>query len=162
VLIRCAILDAGLREAGFGNVVLLGQTTGLLDQVYRLDRDVILIDLENPNRDVPEQMFQVSRIVRRPIAMFVHRSDRTTTEAAVEAGVSASIVGGLEKERVNDTERSGGARMLAFGGVSQEAEQQASANRNGAMHKFWPHCSFERHQSRNAGLPRNEEAAPSA
>jgi response regulator NasT len=98
--IRRAILDAGLREAGFGNVVLLSETTGPLDQIYRIDPDVILIDLENPSRDVLEQMFQVSRIVRRPIAMFVDQSDRTTTEAAVEAGVSAYIVGGLRKERV--------------------------------------------------------------
>ena len=36
---------------------------------------MILIDLENPNRDVLEQMFQVSRCVQRPIAMFVDRSD---------------------------------------------------------------------------------------
>jgi two-component system, response regulator / RNA-binding antiterminator len=98
--IRRAILDAGLREAGFVNVVLLAQTTGLLEQVYRLDPDVILIDLENPSRDVLEQMFQVSRIVRRPIAMFVDQSDRSTTEAAVDAGVSAYIVGGLQKERI--------------------------------------------------------------
>jgi response regulator NasT len=39
----------------------------LLARFYALDPDVILIDLENPNRDDPEQMFQVSRAVRRPI-----------------------------------------------------------------------------------------------
>jgi response regulator NasT len=98
--IRRAILDTGLREAGLVNVVLLGETTGLLDQIYRIDPDVILIDLENPSRDVLEQMFQVSRIVRRPIAMFVDQSDRDATQAAVEAGVSAYIVDGLKKERV--------------------------------------------------------------
>ncbi len=98
--IRRTILEAGLREAGFTNVVRVETTTGLLDQVYRIDPDVILIDLENPSRDELEQMFQVSRIVRRPIAMFVDQSDLSTTEAAVEAGVSAYIVGGLRKERV--------------------------------------------------------------
>ena len=98
--IRRTILEAGLREAGFANVVRIETTTGLLDQVYRIDPDVILIDLENPSRDVLEQMFQVSRIVRRPIAMFVDQSDRSTTEAAVDAGVSAYIVGGLKKERI--------------------------------------------------------------
>jgi two-component system, response regulator / RNA-binding antiterminator len=100
--IRRAILEAGLREAGFLNIVRIKTTVGLLDQVYRIDPDVILIDLENPSRDVLEQMFQVSRIVRRPIAMFVDQSDRVTTEAAVDAGVSAYIVGGLRKERVKD------------------------------------------------------------
>jgi response regulator NasT len=100
--IRRAILQAGLKEAGFSNVVLIGEMTGLLDQIYRIDPDVILIDLENPSRDVLEQMFQVSRIVKRPIAMFVDQSDRDTTRAAVEAGVSAYIVDGLRKERVKD------------------------------------------------------------
>jgi response regulator NasT len=100
--IRRAILQAGLKEAGFSNVVLIGDMTGLLDQIYRIDPDVILIDLENPSRDVLEQMFQVSRIVKRPIAMFVDQSDRDTTRAAVEAGVSAYIVDGLRKERVKD------------------------------------------------------------
>src|SRR5262245_14936502 len=98
--IRRAILDAGLREAGFRNVVLLGETTGLLDRIYRVDPDVILIDLENPSRDVLEQMFQVSRVVRRPTAMFVDQSDRETTQAAVEAGGSAYIVAGRSSDRV--------------------------------------------------------------
>jgi response regulator NasT len=98
--IRRAILDAGLREAGFSNIILQGETAGLLNQIYRIDPDVVLIDLENPSRDVLEQMFQVSRVVRRPIAMFVDQSDRETTQAAVEAGVSAYIVDGLKKERV--------------------------------------------------------------
>jgi response regulator NasT len=98
--IRREILKAGLLETGFENVVRIETTDGLLDQVYRIDPDVILIDLEDPSRDVLEQMFQVSRIVRRPIAMFVDQSDQRTTEAAVEAGVSAYIVGGLQKERI--------------------------------------------------------------
>lgn len=100
--LRRTLLESGLRDAGYANVVRLETTSGLLDQVYRIDPDVILIDLENPSRDVLEQMFHVSRIVRRPIAMFVDQSDRSTTEAAVDAGVSAYIVGGLKKERVKD------------------------------------------------------------
>ena len=66
--IRAAILEGGLREAGFTQVVRIEETTNLLARIYALDPDVILIDLENPSRDVLEQMFQVSRIVKRPIA----------------------------------------------------------------------------------------------
>ena len=51
---------------------------------------------------MPEQTFQVSRVVRRPIAMFVDQSDRETTRAAVEAGVSAYIVDGLKQGHVKD------------------------------------------------------------
>jgi two-component system, response regulator / RNA-binding antiterminator len=120
--IRRAILDAGLREAGQANVVLLGDTTGLLDRIYRIDPDVILIDLENPSRDVLEQMFQVSRIVRRPIAMFVDQSDRDTTKAAVEAGVSAYIVAGLSKDRVKDILELCISRFNAVARLQEELE----------------------------------------
>src|SRR5215475_14374272 len=98
--IRAAILEEGLREAGFTAVERIGEMQNLLARIYAIDPDVILIDLENPSRDVLEQMFQVSRVVRRPIAMFVDQSDRETTKSAVEAGVSAYIVDGLKKERV--------------------------------------------------------------
>ncbi len=125
--IRRAILQAGLREAGFGNVVLVKNTTGLLDQVYRIDPDVILIDLENPSRDVIEQMFQVSRIVRRPIAMFVDQSDRATIEAAVDAGVSAYIVDGLKKERVKHILDLCISRFNVFSRLQDELDRTKSA-----------------------------------
>ncbi len=69
--IRAAILEDGLGEAG--HVVRVDDTSHLLARIYAIDPDVILIDLENPSRDVLEQMFQVSRAVKRPVAMFVER-----------------------------------------------------------------------------------------
>ena len=45
-------------------------------------------------------MFQVSRAVKRPIAMFVDQSDTASIQASVDAGVSAYIVGNLQKERI--------------------------------------------------------------
>jgi response regulator NasT len=125
--IRRAILDTGLREAGLANVILLDDTTGLLDRIYKIDPDVILIDLENPSRDVLEQMFQVSRIVRRPIAMFVDQSDRDTTKAAVEAGVSAYIVGGLRKERVKDILELCISRFNAVARLQEELDRTRDA-----------------------------------
>src|SRR5262250_953677 len=62
---------------------------------------IVIVD-ENPIRDVLEQMFQVSRAVKRPIAMFVDQSDKASIEAAVDAGVSAYIVGGLQKGRIKN------------------------------------------------------------
>src|SRR6187399_3425076 len=85
--IRAAILEEGLREAGFSGVVHISEMQSLLARIYALDPDVILIDLENPSRDVLEQMFQVSRIVKRPIAMFVDQSDTASIESAIDAGV---------------------------------------------------------------------------
>src|SRR5437868_1089692 len=98
--IRAAILVEGLREAGFTGVTHISEMHNLLARIYALDPEVILIDLENPSRDVLEQMFQVSRIVKRPIAMFVDQSDTASIQASVDAGVSAYIVDGLKKERI--------------------------------------------------------------
>jgi CheY-like chemotaxis protein len=72
---RASIIEEGLREAGH-RIVTLTDMRQLLAQIARIDPDVIFIDLENPNRDVLEQMFQVSRRVRRPVVMFVDHPTR--------------------------------------------------------------------------------------
>jgi len=97
---RTAVLEDALREAGHAHIVRLGETSQLLARICALDPDVVIIDLETPRRAVLEQMFEVSRAVKRPIAMFVEESDKAAIEAAVDAGVSAYIVGGLRKERI--------------------------------------------------------------
>jgi two-component system, response regulator / RNA-binding antiterminator len=125
--IRAAILEDGLREAGFVQVVRIEETTNLLTRVYALDPDVILIDLENPSRDVLEQMFQVSRIVKRPIAMFVDQSDTASIQASVDAGVSAYIVDGLKKERVKNILDLCISRFNAFSRLQDELDRTKTA-----------------------------------
>jgi response regulator NasT len=125
--IRAAILGDGLREAGHVQVVHIDETAHLLARVYALDPDVILIDLENPSRDVLEQMFQVSRAVRRPVAMFVDQSDAASIEAAVDAGVSAYIVGGLRKDRVKNILDLCISRFNAFSRLQNELDRTRNA-----------------------------------
>ena len=125
--IRAAILEEGLREAGHVQVVRLEGTSHLLARVYAIDPDVILIDLENPSRDVLEQMFQVSRAVRRPIAMFVDQSDSASIQASVDAGVSAYIVDGLKKERIKPILDLCISRFNAFAKLQDELERTKSA-----------------------------------
>jgi response regulator NasT len=125
--VRAAILEEGLREAGHVQVVRIEDTAHLLARVYAIDPDVILIDLENPSRDVLEQMFQVSRAVRRPVAMFVDQSDKASIEAAVDAGVSAYIVGGLRKDRVQNILDLCVSRFNAFARLQDELDRTRSA-----------------------------------
>jgi len=125
--VRAAILEEGLREAGYFNVVRIEGTTKLLARIYAIDPDVILIDLENPSRDVLEQMFQVSRIVKRPVAMFVDQADSASIQASVDAGVSAYIVNGLKKERIKSILDLCISRFNAFSRLQSELEQTRSA-----------------------------------
>ncbi|ADH87730.1 response regulator receiver and ANTAR domain protein [Ancylobacter novellus DSM 506] len=121
--LRAAILEEGLREAGYRNVLRLPERHDLLARLHAIDPDVIVIDLEDPSRDVIEQMFQVSREVKRPIAMFVDQSDSSTIAAAIDAGVSAYIVDGLKKERVKPIIDMTISRFRAFARLREELEQ---------------------------------------
>ena len=98
--LRAAVIEEGLRDAGYDNLTIVHDVVGIARRIADVNPDVIVIDLENPNRDMLENMFQLSRVVKRPIAMFVDRSDTASIEAAVDAGVSAYIVDGLRQERV--------------------------------------------------------------
>jgi response regulator NasT len=124
---RASILEEGLREAGYTNVTVVRDMQNLLRRIVDEDPDVICIDLENPNRDVLEQMFQVSRVVRRPVAMFVDRSDSDMIKAAVESGVGAYVVDGLRKERVKAVVDMAVSRFKAFNDLREELEQAKQA-----------------------------------
>lgn len=125
--IRASIIEEGLREAGHDQVVVLNDIVGLARQIEVISPDVIVIDIETPNRDMLEHLFQLTRSVRKPIAMFVDRSDSSSIEAAVEAGVSAYVVDGLKKERVKPILDMAVSRFKAFSRLQQELADAKSA-----------------------------------
>jgi response regulator NasT len=120
--IRASIIEQGLHEAGHDRVVIVEQVSGLVRQITDLEPDVIVIDLENPDRDQLEHIFQITRAVRRPIAMFVDTSEPESIEAAVDAGVSAYVVDGLKKERVKPILDMAISRFRAFSRLTDELE----------------------------------------
>ena len=128
--LRASIIEAGLRETGHDRVTVVHDIEGIAQTIARINPDVIVIDLGDPNRDVLENMFQLSRAVRRPIAMFVDRSDRASIEAAVEAGVSAYVVNGLKQERVKPILDMAISRFNAFSRLSRELEEARSELEN--------------------------------
>ena len=125
--IRASIIEEGLREAGYQRVTVIHEVQGVARTIETLQPDVIFIDLENPNRDMMEHLFQLTRTVGRPIAMFVDRSDTASIEAAVEAGVSAYVVDGLKKERVKPILDMAVSRFNAFSRLQRELADAKSA-----------------------------------
>lgn len=124
--LRAAVIEDGLRDAGYSNLMIVHDVAGIARRIADISPDVIVIDLENPNRDVLESMFQLSRAVKRPIAMFVDRSDQAAIEAAVEAGVSAYVVDGLKRERVKPILDMAISRFNAFARMARELEEARS------------------------------------
>ena len=128
--LRASVIEAGLREAGYDNLTIIHDVSGIARRIADVEPDVIFIDLENPNRDMLENMFQLSRAVKRPIAMFVDRSDQAAIEAAVDAGVSAYVVDGLKRERVKPILDMAISRFNAFSRMTRELEEARSELEN--------------------------------
>ncbi len=125
--LRASVIEDGLREAGYRHLTVVTETDALLRSIVDSDPDMIFIDLGNPNRDSLEAAFAVSRVVRRPIAMFVDHSDMAAMTASIDAGVSAYIVDGLRKERVKPILDLAIARFNAFSRLQRELEETRSA-----------------------------------
>ena len=126
-VIRASIIEEGLNEAGHLKVTVIHEMQGVARLIETLDPDVIIIDIENPNRDMMEHMFQLTRMISRPIAMFVDRSDTAAIEAAVDAGVSAYVVDGLKKERIKPILDMAVSRFNAFSRLQRELVEARNA-----------------------------------
>jgi two-component system, response regulator / RNA-binding antiterminator len=124
---RAAIIVDGLRDAGLTNVTNIDPSRPLLSQLEQARPEVVLVNLENPSRDLLEDYFAVSRALARPIAMFIDKSDSEATMAAVDAGVSAYIVDGLTKKRIKPVLDLAVRRFQAFARLENELREAKSA-----------------------------------
>lgn len=124
--IRASIIEDGLREAGHKHVSIISDMNEVGRRISETEPDVIVIDLENPNRDMLEHFFSLSRALQKPIAMFVDRADSASIEASVEAGVSAYVVDGLRKERIKPILDMAISRFNAFAKLNQELAEARS------------------------------------
>jgi response regulator NasT len=115
---RAALIEASLIDSGCQVVALLIGRADLEARVEAVQPDVIVIDMECPDRDTLEDMSRLSR--PRPTVMFVDRSDSDSIRAAVRAGVSAYVVGGLSPERVRPVVDVAIARFTEFQALRRE------------------------------------------
>lgn len=119
---RVLILEEGLVEAGYTRVMIIHSMTNLTERIQALAPDVVIINLANPDRDTLASVFQLARVVRRPVAMFVDQSNSAAISAAIEAGVSAYVVDGLRKERVQPIIEIAISRFAAFERIRRERD----------------------------------------
>jgi response regulator NasT len=120
---RASLIEAALQKEGHERVFIANTIDGVGRLISDVDPDVIVIDLDNPNRDMLENLFQLTRSVQRPIAMFVDRSDKAATEAAIDAGVSAYVVDGLRPERIKPIIDMAVSRFNAYTRMTKEIDQ---------------------------------------
>jgi len=93
-------LRAALIEAGFEVIDESGLIIDLPARVEAVRPDVILIDSDSPGRDVMEQVCLVTRDQPRPIVMFTDEQNPDVMRQAIQSGVSAYIVEGIQAQRL--------------------------------------------------------------
>jgi response regulator NasT len=97
---RAAVIREGLAMLDDCQIFVLTERHGLVARIGEIEPDIVLIDLGNPSRDMLEEYFAVSRVLDRPIAMFVDESDAEAIAASIDAGVSSYVVDGLAPHRI--------------------------------------------------------------
>lgn len=97
---RAAVIREGLAAVAGCEIFVVTERRGMVARIGEIAPDIVLMDLGNPSRDVLEEYFAVSRVLGRPIAMFVDESDEESIAASVDAGVSSYVVDGLAPHRI--------------------------------------------------------------
>lgn len=89
-----------LKDSGDHEVHVIGASTGLARKIAAHAPDVVLIDVDNPTRDMLEELTLASGPLERPVAMFVSGAASGLAQAAIDVGLSAYVVDGLRPERL--------------------------------------------------------------
>ena len=91
---RAHLVEARLRAASATATVRPRPGEPLRDAVARERPDVVIVDMDRPDRDALDDIRRITRDDPRPVVMFVDRDDPAFMEAAIEAGVSSyNVVG---------------------------------------------------------------------
>lgn len=120
---RAEILRSTLEQADCEVVAQVSSTVDLSALVEACKPDLIIIDTDSPERDTLENICIVSRDQPRPIVMFTHDEDSETIRAAIRAGVSAYVVGGLKSDRIKPIMDAAIARFEEFQAMRSNLEK---------------------------------------
>jgi response regulator NasT len=97
---RVHALRAALASPAYVVVAVLPADLHLPARVAQLAPDMIVVDAESDARDVLEHIVVATRDSPRPVVMFTDDETPASMDAAMEAGVTAYVVHGLQPERV--------------------------------------------------------------
>lgn len=97
---RRVMLERALLLAGYQVSAQTCTGKDLMNAVQSTQADVIVIDVDSPDRDTLEHLCSIALNMPRPMVMFTHDDDTERMRTAIRAGVSAYVVGDLTSDRV--------------------------------------------------------------
>lgn len=97
---RAAMVEAALEGCGCRVVSMLATASGLLFQMEQHQPEVVVIDMESPDRDILESLSVLNQHHPTPIVMFAREQDPQFIQQAIDAGVSAYLAEGVDPVKV--------------------------------------------------------------
>ena len=111
---RAQQVREALQANGAEVVAVLGSGPDLPERIEALAPDLLIVDIDNPDRDVLEGLRRLGQERNRPVVMFAQDGRAETIKAAVEAGLAAYVVDGLTPDRVRPIIEVAIARFAQF------------------------------------------------
>lgn len=119
---RAVMVEERLWSSGFEVSLVIPSATGLLFQIEQVRPDVVLIDLESPDRDVLESLSIINHHNPTPVVMFTQQDDPEFIDQAVSAGISTYLVGGINPDQVKPIIDVAMAQFKAFQSLRSELD----------------------------------------
>ena len=120
---RAAILERALLDAGYVLVSRLSSADRLAEHVAVSQPDIVIVDIDSPDRDCLENMAVLSRSNPKPVIMFSDEDNEDTIASAIRAGVSAYVADGMNPERVRPIVQVAVARFREFQSLKNELQK---------------------------------------
>ncbi len=97
---RVSLIHDELTRQGHLVVGVLDSALLIHDCVLRLMPDVVIVDSESPTRDTLEHLGTISATSPRPVVVFSEDASQEPMQRALQAGVSAYVIAGLQPQRL--------------------------------------------------------------
>jgi two-component system, response regulator / RNA-binding antiterminator len=97
---RVQLINEELTRQGHLVVGVLDSAVLIHDCVLRLQPDVVVVDSESPTRDTLEHLALLSVNSPRPMVVFSEDDANEPMQRALQAGVSAYVIAGLQPRRL--------------------------------------------------------------
>jgi response regulator NasT len=96
---RAQAFEAALQNTPYLVKHLAHTSMSLLKEVENTEPDIILIDIESPNRDTIESLSTISDFNPKPVVMFSEQDQPDLMRESIKAGVSAYVSGDTNPDR---------------------------------------------------------------
>ena len=137
---KAHVLECALQKTRYQVVRVSNFGMSLLKQVELEQPDIIIIDMESPDRDMLENLNRISDSAPKPVVFFSENDEQSTINQLVKSGVSAYVIGNVDYARVKSIIDIAIARFAEYQSLKDElklTKQKLTSQKSVEKAKLW-------------------------